>query len=87
VVVSAGSERAFILGDAVTCPAQLTEIEWHALSDVDAGLAARTRETLFRELETRGGAATGCHFPGLEFGRVIRGTAGRTWGRMPKESR
>ena len=79
VVVSAGTERLFILGDAVTCPAQLVESEWHALSDVDPHLAARTRESLFRELESRGGVATGCHFPGLEFGRVVRGTAGRTW--------
>ncbi len=79
VVVSAGTERLFILGDAVTCPAQLVETEWHALSDVDPHLAARTRESLFRELESGGDAATGCHFPGLEFGRVLRGTAGRTW--------
>jgi glyoxylase-like metal-dependent hydrolase (beta-lactamase superfamily II) len=83
VVVSAGNERAFILGDAVTCPAQLEEAEWHALSDVDAATAARTREALFRELEKGGGAATGCHFPGLEFGRVIRGSTGRTWSRIP----
>jgi glyoxylase-like metal-dependent hydrolase (beta-lactamase superfamily II) len=84
VVVSAGSERALILGDAVTCPAQLEETEWHALSDVDPRLAARTREALFRDLESEGGAATGCHFPGLEFGRVIKGAAGRTWSRLSR---
>lgn len=83
VVVSAGTERAFILGDAVTCPAQLALTEWHALSDVDPHLAARTRESLFHELERGGDAATGCHFPGLEFGRVLRGAAGRTWSPLP----
>jgi glyoxylase-like metal-dependent hydrolase (beta-lactamase superfamily II) len=87
VVVSSGKERVLILGDAVTCPTQLQETEWHALSDVDPRLAARTRETLFRELERGAGAATGCHFPGLEFGRVIRGSAGRTWMPLSPESR
>jgi glyoxylase-like metal-dependent hydrolase (beta-lactamase superfamily II) len=85
VVVSAGNERALILGDAVTCPAQLEETEWHALSDVDPRLAARTREALFEELESRGGRAVGCHFPDLEFGRVIKVMAGRSWSRHPTE--
>jgi glyoxylase-like metal-dependent hydrolase (beta-lactamase superfamily II) len=84
VVVSDGNEQAFILGDAVTCPAQLAETKWHALSDVDPGLAARTRERLFQALERGGAAATGCHFPGLEFGQVIKGAAGRTWSRLPR---
>jgi glyoxylase-like metal-dependent hydrolase (beta-lactamase superfamily II) len=82
VLVSGGNDRAFILGDAVTCPAQLVETDWHALSDVDPPRAARTREALFRDLESGGGAATGCHFPGLEFGRVIKGAGGRMWGRI-----
>jgi glyoxylase-like metal-dependent hydrolase (beta-lactamase superfamily II) len=72
VVVSAGSERAFILGDAVTCPAQLEETEWQALSDVDGPLAARGRRS-FGSSRVAVAWATGCHFPGLEFGRVIKG--------------
>jgi glyoxylase-like metal-dependent hydrolase (beta-lactamase superfamily II) len=87
VVVADGDERALILGDAVTWPAQLEEPEWHAPSDMDPDLAARTRESLFRELEREGGIAVGGHFPGIEFGRVVRGSAGRTWESVVEEPR
>ena len=32
-------ERAFILGDAIACPAQLAEPEWSGLGDMDKALA------------------------------------------------
>ena len=76
LVVSSGTERAVLLGDAVECPLQLEEPDFHAMSDVDPTLAARTRESLWRELEGTNVAVGGAHFPGLEFGRVLRG-AGR----------
>jgi hypothetical protein len=43
------------------------------MSDVDPKLAARTREVLWKELEGTDAVVTGAHFPGLEFGRVLRG--------------
>lgn len=70
-VVSSGIERALLLGDAVTCPIQVEETEWQAISDVDPGLAKRTRENLWRELEASGAISVGAHFPGLKFGRVL----------------
>jgi len=76
-VVSSGESRAVILGDAVECPLQLEEPEFYVLSDVDPSLAARTRETLWRELEGTDTLMTGAHFPGLEFGRVLAGTGKR----------
>jgi glyoxylase-like metal-dependent hydrolase (beta-lactamase superfamily II) len=76
-VVSSGESRAVILGDAVECPLQLEEPDFSALSDVDPALAARTRETLWRELEGTDTLMTGAHFPGLEFGRVLAGTGKR----------
>lgn len=77
VVLSSGDERAFLLGDAVTCPVQLEETEWEAMSDVDKDLAKRTREALWRELEGSDTIAVAAHFPGLEFGRVMLGQGKR----------
>jgi glyoxylase-like metal-dependent hydrolase (beta-lactamase superfamily II) len=77
LVVSSGESRAVILGDAVECPLQLEEPDFYALSDVDPTLAARTRETLWRELEGTNTLVTAAHFPGLEFGRVLAGSGKR----------
>jgi len=79
LIVSSGVHRAYLLGDAVQCPLQLTETDIGFLTDVDAALAARTREALFRELEGDEHAAVGMdHFPGLEFQRILSGR-GRQW--------
>lgn len=78
VVISSGSERALLLGDAITCPIQLDEPSWHSMGDVDPALAGRTRERLWRELEDGRTTGTGAHFPELQFGRVLPGTA-RRW--------
>lgn len=77
VVLSSGDERLFLLGDAVTCPVQLQETEWEAMSDVDKDLAKRTRESLFREIESSGAMTVAAHFPDLKFGRVLRGEGKR----------
>jgi glyoxylase-like metal-dependent hydrolase (beta-lactamase superfamily II) len=78
MVVSSGEERAFLLGDAVECPLQLDEPDFYAISDVDPALAGRTREALWRELEGTSALIGAAHFPGLEFGRVLRGQ-GKRW--------
>lgn len=72
IVVSAGRERAILLGDAVTCPRQLEEPDWQNMTDVDPALAHRTREALWRDLAGRRDVAVAAHFPGLAFGRVLR---------------
>lgn len=77
VIVSSGEDRAVVLGDAVECPLQLEEPDLSVLSDVDPALAARTRESLWRELEGTDSLMTGAHFPGLQFGRVLRGKGKR----------
>ncbi|MGH3626291.1 MAG: MBL fold metallo-hydrolase [Sciscionella sp.] len=78
VVVSSGQQRVLLLGDAITCPLQLQEADWGAISDVDPLLAKRTREALWRELENPASMGAGAHFPGLQFGRVLR-AHGRRW--------
>lgn len=42
------------------------------LTDVDPGLARATRRRLAGDLAERGGVAVGCHFPGLQAGRVLQ---------------
>jgi glyoxylase-like metal-dependent hydrolase (beta-lactamase superfamily II) len=78
-VLSSGDRRALLLGDSVTCPVQLEEPEWMAMSDIDPELAKRTREALWRELEGTQDLAVAAHFPGLEFGRVLLGEGKRYW--------
>jgi hypothetical protein len=79
IVASSGTDRAVMLGDVVHCPVQLVDDEWDALFDVDAALAARTRAALSRELEGSGALIAAAHFPGLQFGRLLRASGARRW--------
>ena len=44
VVLSSGTARAVILGDVLSCPAQIPNEEWSVVFDVDPDLAGRTRQ-------------------------------------------
>jgi glyoxylase-like metal-dependent hydrolase (beta-lactamase superfamily II) len=79
LVLSSGEARAVLLGDAVECPIQLEEPDFHIISDVDPDLAKRTRELLWRELEGTDTLVGAAHFPGLEMGRVLTGGLGKRW--------
>ena len=79
VILSSGKERAFVLGDAISCPAQLEETEWSGMGDMDPKLARRSQEAVLREIESNGGLLGASHFPGLTFGRVLRGEGKRYW--------
>jgi len=79
VVLSSGGERAFILGDAISCPVQLEETEWSGMGDMDPKLARRTQEAVAREAESSGALLATSHFPDLTFGRVLRGEGRRYW--------
>jgi glyoxylase-like metal-dependent hydrolase (beta-lactamase superfamily II) len=70
--ISSGDERAYLLGDAAHCPVELEDIEWDGISDVDPVAARRARDEVARMLEAEGARAAGAHFPGLEFGRLMR---------------
>lgn len=80
LVISSGSERLVLLGDAVTCPVQLEEPDWQAISDTDPALAQRTRDALWRELEGSDDIAVAAHFPDLRFGRVLAAEGKRYFG-------
>ncbi len=79
IVVSSGTERAMMLGDVVHCPVELLDDEWDGLFDVDPALARRTRLALTRELEGTDVPVAAAHFPGLAFGRLLRGEGRRRW--------
>ncbi len=79
VVISSGDERMIMLGDALHCPAQLTETEWELVFDTDPGLAKRTRQALLRAAEEPGTALLPCHLPGMAPARLIHGTGTRQW--------
>jgi glyoxylase-like metal-dependent hydrolase (beta-lactamase superfamily II) len=79
IVISSGEQRALLLGDVVHCPVQLVDSEWAGLFDVDPALARRTRTALAAELEGDTAYASGAHFPGLQFGRLLTGSGKRQW--------
>jgi hypothetical protein len=79
VVLSSGTERAILLGDVVQCPVALLEDEWNGIGDIDPALARRTRNALAREIEGTDVPVAGAHFPGMQFGRLLRGESGRKW--------
>jgi glyoxylase-like metal-dependent hydrolase (beta-lactamase superfamily II) len=80
VVLSSGRERMIVLGDALHCPAQLTNAEWEFVFDVDSALAVRTREVLLREADDPSTVLLPCHFPGMQAARLVRAEAGApTW--------
>jgi glyoxylase-like metal-dependent hydrolase (beta-lactamase superfamily II) len=79
IILSSGTERAYVLGDAISCPAQLTETEWSGMGDFDPKLARQSQEIVAREAEESGALLTAAHFPGLTFGRVLVGEGKRYW--------
>jgi glyoxylase-like metal-dependent hydrolase (beta-lactamase superfamily II) len=79
VIVSSGQHRAILLGDVVHCPIELTEPDWQTVFDVDPTLAQRTRQALAREIEGSDVPVTAAHFPGLRFGRLLRGSGASQW--------
>ncbi len=79
VVISSGVSRGLLLGDVVHCPVELLDDEWAGVGDVDPELAHRTRVALTRELEGTDTPLAAAHFPGLIFGRLLKGEGRRNW--------
>lgn len=78
-VISAGDERAVVLGDSVHCPIEMQEPELTFVVDVDPALAQRTRLHLERELTQPATLAAGPHFADLVFGRLLKGEGRAAW--------
>lgn len=78
-VISSNGERLIVLGDALHCPAQLTETEWQFLYDADKELASRTRADLLREADEPNTALLPCHFPGMTATRLVGANGTKQW--------
>ena len=79
LILSSGDQRAFVLGDAISCPVQLEETEWSGMGDMDPKLARQSQELALREAEGDDSIVAASHFPGLTFGRVLKGEGRRYW--------
>lgn len=78
VIVSAG-QRAMIMGDVAIHPAQLTEVDWGNIFEIDQPLAAQTRRQFLDRTEAEGATLVACHFPGPGFGKLVRIEGRRYW--------
>ena len=78
-IVSSGSERAMILGDVIHCPMELVDNEFAIMADIDPAMAKRSKAVLRDELEGTTTHVSSSHFPGLEFGRLLKGEGKRYW--------
>lgn len=78
-VISSGEERAMILGDVIHCPLELVDSEFAIMSDIDPAMAKRSKDILRQELEGTNVHVSSSHFPGLEFGRLLKGEGKRYW--------
>jgi glyoxylase-like metal-dependent hydrolase (beta-lactamase superfamily II) len=76
-LVTSGTERAVVLGDAIHCPLQISHPEWAFTADVNPQAAKAAREAMLRELDAPYTALVGAHFPDAVFGRVLPGTTPR----------
>ncbi|MFC4948231.1 MBL fold metallo-hydrolase [Pseudonocardia sp. GCM10023141] len=76
-VVSAGAERALLLGDVVHSVVELAERDWEAVFDVDPVAARAARNALADEVVDGPDLVVGAHFPGLRFGRVVTTSGNR----------
>jgi len=76
-VVSSGTARAVVLGDAIHCPAQISHPEWAFAQDANPDAARRAREHLVRDLDDPATVVVGPHFPDAVFGRVLAGPVAR----------
>jgi hypothetical protein len=79
LVTASGPERALLIGHVAHCPVELLEPESEALSDVDPGLARRTRVALAREYEGTDVPMAAPHFAGMQFGRPLPAGGSRQW--------
>jgi hypothetical protein len=76
---AASAGRVTVELDGIHCPLELMDDDFNLLVDHDQELANRVREAYARELEGTDVLAAAAHFPGLQFGRLLRGAATRRW--------
>ena len=79
VLISSGTEKVVILGDASHTPVQLLHPEWSPRYDTDGEMSARTRADLFDRIEQEGLTVAAGHYPAPGFGGIVRVEGKRRW--------
>ena len=74
-----GGQRALLIGDVTTNPAQVTEPDWVFAFDMDPAQAVQTRKHMIERAETEDALLIACHFPHPGHGRLIRLEGRRYW--------
>ncbi|HEY7494794.1 MAG TPA: MBL fold metallo-hydrolase [Candidatus Tectomicrobia bacterium] len=79
LVIVSGGQRALIIGDVTTNPAQVTEPDWIFAFDMDPTRAVQTRRHMLERAEAEDALLIACHFPHPGHGRLIRLEGRRYW--------
>jgi glyoxylase-like metal-dependent hydrolase (beta-lactamase superfamily II) len=72
VAISSQGQHAVLVGDAFVHPAQITELTWHSMFDVDKEMAHRTRRGLLERITADDAIVYASHFPAPGIGRIVR---------------
>ncbi len=74
ILVQSGSEAALLIGDAAHTQAQMTEVEYSPVVDIDPSLSVRSRRAVVAMAQEKNAYVAGAHFgrPGHPaFGRIV----------------
>jgi glyoxylase-like metal-dependent hydrolase (beta-lactamase superfamily II) len=77
VRIASSGEVAYVTGDLVHTPAQLTHPEWSSVADGDPVLAQENRRSFGDRVIAEGALVIGTHFPAPTAGRLVRDPAVR----------
>ncbi len=77
LAIVSGGERALIIGDVATNPAQVTENDWVFAFDMDGAQAVQTRKAIVDRAEAENAYLIACHYH--SYGKVVRVEGRRYW--------
>ena len=81
LAIVSGDQRALIIGDVTTNPAQITEPDWVFAFDMDPARAVQTRKQMIERAEAEDALLIACHFPHPGHGRLVCLEGRRYWQR------
>ena len=79
LAIVSGGQHAIIMGDVAGSPAQITELEWCHIFEMDPAQTAQTRRQLFDRLEEQNSILVTCHYPPPGYGGLVRVEGRRYW--------
>lgn len=77
--IVSGGERAYILGDAVNKPVQLSEPDWYPIFDMDPVEGTKSRRMILDRAEQENALLAGGHFPHPSMGYATRSDGVRSF--------